>query len=224
MNYQPKKYIDNELDKNTIVRFNQTLANYFKVSVGNVTYNLTEYNKIQITDTTKIISPNNGGYLLQNWVINCNDKNGNGKISNFIKSTKTNSPTGDSGAPSLPPIGDSFMYIETSSNNNGDNVFCSFERTDIIQVSNITFYYNRFSAESTKSMGRFRIQFFLDNNTWSFRYNIPKNDRYSDSSTDWTLVLSFTIENYGIRLIYDEIDSAHADMCFSNITITHSIY
>ena len=30
-----KKYIDVELDKNTIVRFNQTLENYLKVSVGN---------------------------------------------------------------------------------------------------------------------------------------------------------------------------------------------
>ena len=37
-----KKYIDNELDKNTIVRFNQTLSNYLKVSVGNDTYNLTK--------------------------------------------------------------------------------------------------------------------------------------------------------------------------------------
>ena len=35
-----KKYIDDELDKNTIVRFNQTLQNYLKVSVGNDTYNL----------------------------------------------------------------------------------------------------------------------------------------------------------------------------------------
>ena len=37
-----KKYIDNELDKNTIVRFNQTLQNYLKVSVGNDTYNLSK--------------------------------------------------------------------------------------------------------------------------------------------------------------------------------------
>ena len=67
--------------------------------------------------------PNSGGYLLQNWIIKCNDKNNNGKIQNFIKSTKTNSPTGDSGATSLPPIGSSFMYIEASSGNQGNNVF-----------------------------------------------------------------------------------------------------
>ena len=79
-----KKYIDDELYKNTIVRFNQTLQNYLKVSVGNDTYNLTKYNKIQITDTTIIIYPNTGGYLLQKWLIKCNDKNNSGKIQNFI--------------------------------------------------------------------------------------------------------------------------------------------
>ena len=192
-----KKYIDDELDKNTVLRFNQTLSNYLKVSVGNDTYNLTKYDKTQITDTTIIKYPNTGGYLLQNWVIKCNDKNNNGKIQNFIKSTTKNSPTGHSGAMSLPPIGDSFMYIETSSNNHGhERVFVSFERTDIIQISNITFYYNRFSIltnDLLKSMGRFRIQLLLEDNTWSTRYNIPKNDRYSDSSTQWTkLSLNFT--------------------------------
>ena len=74
-------------------------------------------------------------------------------------------------------------------------------------------------------MGRFRIQLLLEDNTWSTRYNIPENDRYSDTSTDWTLVfLKFTVENYGIKLIYDQIDTAHADMFSSNITITHSVY
>ena len=77
------------------------------------------------------------------------------------------------------------------------------ERTDIIQISNLTFYYIRYSSEGThKSMGRFRIQLLLNDNTWSTGYNIPKNDRYSNSSTDWTLVsLIFTVENYGIKII-----------------------
>ena len=141
-----KKYLDDELDKSTIVRFNQTLENYLKISVGNDIYNLAKYDKIQLTDTTIIKYPNNGAYLLQNWNIIANDKNNNGKISNFIRSTKTNSPTGDSGATSLPPIGNSFMYIETSSNNKGNNVFVSFERKDIIEITNISFYYNRYSS------------------------------------------------------------------------------
>ena len=74
-------------------------------------------------------------------------------------------------------------------------------------------------------MGYFRIQLLLEDNTWNSRYNIPKKDRYGDTSTDWTLVsLNFTVENFGIKLIYDQIDTPHADLYFSNITITHFVY
>ena len=215
-------------ESSTSVRFNQTLQNYLKVSVGNDTYNLTKYNKISITDITEIKFPNSGNSLLQKWKIYCNNKNNQSRINDFIKSTKTNSPTGFSGATSLSPIGDAFMYIETSSNNHGNNVFVSWERTDIIQITNITFYYNRFSIltnDNLKNMGRFRIQLLLDDNTWSTQYTIDKNTQYSDSESEWKLLnLDFTVENYGIKLILDKIDTAHSDMCFSNITITHSVY
>ena len=60
-----KKYIDDELDKNTILTFNQALENYLKVSVGNDTYNITKHDKIHITDTTMIVFPNTGANLLQ---------------------------------------------------------------------------------------------------------------------------------------------------------------
>ena len=74
-------------------------------------------------------------------------------------------------------------------------------------------------------MGRFRIQLLLEKNTWSTWYNIPKIDRFSKTSTDWTLVsLNFTVGKYGIEISYDQIDSPHGDMSFSNITITHSVY
>ena len=54
---------------------------------------------------------------------------------------------------------------------------------------------------------------------------MAKNTQYSDISTDWTLLnLDFNVENYGIKLIIDQIDTAHSDMCFSIITITHSVY
>ena len=106
--------------------------------------------------------------------------------------------------------------------------FLSFERTDIIQIKNITFYYNSFSIltnDSLKSMGRFRIQLLLEDNTWSTQYTIAKNTQYSDKSTDWTFInLDFTVENYGKKLIYDQMDTAHSDMCFSKITITLSVY
>ena len=223
-----KNYTDDSIGECTIVRFNQTLENYLKVSVGNDTYNLTKYDKIQITDTTIIKYLSTRGFLLQKWVIKCNDKKNNGRTQNFMKSTKTNSPRGYSGATSSSPIGDSFKYIETSSKNHGNNFFVSFERTDIIKISNITFYYNKFSIlpnDSFKSMSRLRIQLLLEDNTWSTQYTIAKNSQYSDTATNWTLInLDFTIKNYGNKIIFDEIYAAHADKCISNITKIHSVY
>ena len=121
-------YIDDELDKNTVLRFNQALTNYLKVSVGYDTYILTKYDKIQITDTTEMRYSNIGSDLLQKWNVKCNNKKIQTRKIDFIKSTKTKSPTGYSGATSLPPIGNSFIYIETSSNNHGlERIFVSFE-------------------------------------------------------------------------------------------------
>ena len=144
-----KKHIDEELDKDTIVRLNDDSNDrYLQVRINNTPYNLQIYNKTQISDTTKLIFPNTGTDLLQNWKIICNNRLDAGVPSDFLKSTKTNSPTSQAGSTSLPPIGTCFMYIETSAynhNSSNDDVIVSFERTDIIHISNITFYYNRYS-------------------------------------------------------------------------------
>ena len=65
-----KKDIGDELDKSTILRFNQTRENNLKVTVGNDTYILTKYSKKHIIDRAIIKASNIGGFLLQNWVIN----------------------------------------------------------------------------------------------------------------------------------------------------------
>ena len=81
-----KKYIDDELDKDTLVRLNDNSNDrYLKVNINNSTYNLQIYNKIPLTDTTITKYSNNGGYLLPSWRILCNDRNNNGKIQNFIR-------------------------------------------------------------------------------------------------------------------------------------------
>ena len=37
-----EKYVDDSIEDGTILRFNETLQNYLKISVGNDTYNLTK--------------------------------------------------------------------------------------------------------------------------------------------------------------------------------------
>ena len=67
------------------VRFNQWLEHYLKQSFGKETYNLTEDDKIQVTETTEIKFPNIGSVLIQKWNIKCNNKNMDSKVGNFIK-------------------------------------------------------------------------------------------------------------------------------------------
>ena len=74
-------------------------------------------------------------------------------------------------------------------------------------------------------MPRFRIDILLENDTWENIFTIEKNTQFSTESTEWTnLNLDITKEIYGIRMIFDRIDSAHADMGISNIAITHTLF
>ena len=176
-----KKYVDDNIDESSIIRLNDNSNDrYLQARVGNTAYNLQIYNKAQMIHTTELLSPNKAGYLLQGWTILCNNVNGTGKLGDFVKSTQSSSSTGDSGATALSPIGTAFMFIETSSNNHGSDVYCSWERTDLIHISNVTFYYNRFSTSdaSKRAMGRFRIQ-VLRNNAWETVYTINKNEEFS---------------------------------------------
>ena len=114
-------YVDNQLNDKTTVRFNQSLQNSLKVSIGYDTSNLTENDRINITVIIEMRNPNKGKSLLQNRTLKCINKNKNAKINTFLKSTTNTSPTAESRASSVPPIGWAFMYVESSSNNHGPN-------------------------------------------------------------------------------------------------------
>ena len=61
------------------------------------------------------------------------------KITNFIKTSISTSPAGSTRATSLASMGDAYMYTEINSTSFGPNVYCSFERTDIVQISKVFF-------------------------------------------------------------------------------------
>ena len=62
------------------------------------------------------------------------------------------------------------------------------------------------------------IHLLLGDNTKSTRCNKAKNDRYSDLSTQWILgSVKLPLERFGIRIIYDEIDTALGDIYASVI-------
>ena len=107
-----KKDIDDSLGEGTILRFDQSLQNYLEASVGKSVYFLAKYDRIQKTVISFVNFPNTGGYLLQQWFLKRKDKYNKGKTSSLKRSTRTNSPTTNTGATPMKSIGDLFMYIE----------------------------------------------------------------------------------------------------------------
>ena len=83
-------YVDDLIEDGTLLRFNQTLENYLKISVENDTYNLSRPDKIQVTDLTEKRAAFLGSDLLQIWKIMNIRKNFEGEIGNVLKPTKRN--------------------------------------------------------------------------------------------------------------------------------------
>ena len=87
-------YFNKHLDESSILRLNDdSNERYLQIRQGNTAYNLQIYNKTQLIDTTEIIYPNTGHDLLYKWAIICNNIHGEGKPQDFLKSTKTKSPS-----------------------------------------------------------------------------------------------------------------------------------
>ena len=53
-----KKYVEDELDIDNILRLNQLMGNYLKVSFGSKVCNLMRYDRKQILATTLFENPN----------------------------------------------------------------------------------------------------------------------------------------------------------------------
>ena len=74
------------------------------MSVGNSIYNPRKYKKQQFINTTNLQAVISSECFIQRWSMKWNDKKTSGKISNFIRATKTNSSTGNAGAYCSPSV------------------------------------------------------------------------------------------------------------------------
>ena len=75
-----------------------------------------------------------------------NDGNKTGKVLIFVRATNTKSQTGHTRATSIPPFGDSFMYVDTIGDiTRSECVFVGLQQTDVLQISYITFSFEKVS-------------------------------------------------------------------------------
>ena len=74
------KYVDDNIRSGTVFIFNATVEKYSKVTVIDLVQNHRQKNGGQIIGTTKIKDPKRGGYLLDQWITRCKDKNAAEKL------------------------------------------------------------------------------------------------------------------------------------------------
>ena len=100
--------------------------------------------------------------MLQQWITKYNDKNNSSNLQTIEESPKATTSTTNTGATSLPPIGDSFMFVEKSGTNIGQKFSGSFERTDFIQISNVCSFITAFQQEIPKRRVDIGIQLLIN--------------------------------------------------------------
>ena len=120
-----------------------------------------------------------GGYLLQQWIIKCKDNCNSGKEQHLLEQQKQNRQIQIQDQRAYSPLGYGFKNIKTTCNNFGQKLLVNFEGTDIIQFSNITFYFNNFFAGCNKLMRFFRVQIFSTNSQWLSIYINDENTNYT---------------------------------------------
>ena len=114
----------------------------------------------------------------------------------------------------LPPIGDYYVYTESSNPNNGDDKYAQFTYTKHTTITKIKFWYHR----SGINMCRFRLQYQSLDDQWKNKVTFPAGQQ----SNGWELLEeTFLEDNKGVRFYFDEILGYESDMTFSNINISY---
>ena len=131
----------------------------------------------------------------------------------FKASDSITSSTG-TGPDTLPPIGNFYDYIETSTPNNGVDRYAHITHTKHQNITKFKFWYHRIGI----NMCRFRLQYQTLVDQWKDKLTFHAEQK----SNGWEL-LEETIseDNEGIRFYFDEILGYESDKGISNIIISY---
>ena len=155
---------------------------------------------------------NNGAVLWTNWDLEISS--GMNSLTGFFKSSNSRTGSSGTGPDFLPPIGEYYAYIETSSPNYGPDRYAIAKYSYHANITRIKFWYHKLGV----NMCRFRLQYETLDYQWVDKVIFPAKEQTSG----WVfLEETFSEDNRGIRFYFDEISSYESDMAFSDITIDY---
>ena len=167
------------------------------------------FNELQITT---IFMNNSGIDLWTDWDLEISS--GMNSLTGFFKSSSTTTSSTGTGPDFLPPIGEYYAYIETSSPNFGAGFYAIAKYVKHANITRISFWYHRKGL----NMCRFRIQYETLDYQGKDKVTFPALEQ-----TDGWVYLdqTFSEDNRGIRFYFDEISNYESEMAFSDITIDY---
>ena len=132
----------------------------------------------------------------------------------FFKSSNSRTSSSGTGPDFLPPIGEYYAYIETSSPNYGPDRYAIAKYSYHANITKIKLWYHRLGI----NMCRFRLQYETLDYQWVDKVPFPAKEQTSG----WVfLEETFSEDNRGIRFYFDEISNYESDKAFSDITIDY---
>ena len=218
-----KKYVDSrsgglKQDPNiTLLSSSDLIPILVNTMIGEVSFPIStkEYVDKRVFYELQIMTKftnNNGADLWTNWDLEISS--GMNSLTGFFKSSNSRTGSSGTGPDFLPPIGEYYAYIETSSPNYGPDRYAIAKYSYHANITRIKFWYHRLGV----NMCRFRLQYETLDYQWVDKVIFPAKERTSG----WVfLEETFSEDNRGLRFYFDEISSYESDMAFSDITIDY---
>ena len=210
-----KIYIDTKI-ANIIKRNNQNDDYISFIDNDNFEYKLVRYTpKIELTNTS-LFNLGIGSNINSSWEYYTQS----GDINNIISGRNLPTPLSWRTGPSV--LYENLPYLNFQSFFLDINKYAEISRYDIHNILKVELILNRYSQDNIT--GELSVFYKNLNNEWSELYKIGE-DANIKNIDEWELItLTFSENNYGIKIRHNKKNSSNQMSSISKITLTYKIY
>ena len=142
-----------------------------------------------------------------------------GNINNVISALSTVNPVSWRTGPGS--LYEGLSYISLQSHFLTTNTYAEMSRFDIHNIIKIELIINRYSLD--KLIGEFTILYKNSNDEWIEHYKIDENENLTPRN-GWDMVsLTFTENNYGIKIRHNKANSTNQMCSKSKVVLTYTV-
>ena len=142
-----------------------------------------------------------------------------GDINNIISGRNIPTPLSWRTGPSV--LYENLSYLNFQSHFLNTNTYAEISRFDVHNIIKIDLIINRYSQDNI--MGEFSVFYKNSNDEFIELYKINENENINAINEWEPISLSFSEDNYGIKIRHNKKNSSNQMCCISKITVTYTI-